>query len=142
MPEIRNPNLESQGPGGGAPGGDFRSLILFTFLALAALMAADFDAAEREFTSLRDEDPGDRAAAGVFDEGAGFCEAVRSAGAEGEVGAGLGERSSESDAQAAGCAGQDSDPAVESESVEDCPSLRLQQYDSKQFVEIMHLHKI
>jgi len=31
--------------------------------ALAALMAADFDAAEREFTLLRDEDPSDRAAA-------------------------------------------------------------------------------
>ena len=62
---------------------------------------------------------GDRAASGVFDEGAGFCEAVRSAGAEGEVGAGFGERGSESDAQTAGCAGQDGDPAVESESVED-----------------------
>ena len=32
MPEIRNPNLESQGSGGGSGGGDFRSLILFTFL--------------------------------------------------------------------------------------------------------------
>ena len=39
MPEHRNPNLDSQGPGGSAPGGDFRSLILFTFLALAAVMA-------------------------------------------------------------------------------------------------------
>ena len=62
---------------------------------------------------------GDRVASGVFDERAGFCEAVRSAGAEGEVGAGFGERSSESDAQAAGCAGQNGDPAVKSESVED-----------------------
>ena len=43
MPEIRNPNLEPQGSGGGgASGGDFRSLILFTFLALAALMAFQF----------------------------------------------------------------------------------------------------
>ena len=43
MPEIRNPNLESQGSGGaGAGGGDFRSLILFTFLALAALMAYQY----------------------------------------------------------------------------------------------------
>src|SRR5262249_3812804 len=31
--------------------------------ARAAAVAADFDAAEREFTLLRDEDPGDRAAA-------------------------------------------------------------------------------
>jgi YidC/Oxa1 family membrane protein insertase len=42
LPEIRNPNLDSQGPGGGAPGGDFRSLILFTFLALAALLAFQY----------------------------------------------------------------------------------------------------
>ena len=41
MPEIRNPNLESQGPGGGG-GGDFRSLMIFTFLALAALMAFQY----------------------------------------------------------------------------------------------------
>ena len=39
LPEIRNPNLQSQGPGGGggSSGGDFRSLITFTFLALAGL---------------------------------------------------------------------------------------------------------
>ncbi len=42
MPEIRNPNLESQGSGGGTGGGDFRSLILFTFLALAALMVYQY----------------------------------------------------------------------------------------------------
>lgn len=42
MPELRNPNLDSQGPGGSAPGGDFRSLILFTFLALAAVMAFQY----------------------------------------------------------------------------------------------------
>jgi len=42
LPEIRNPNLDSQGPGGNAPGGDFRSLILFTFLALAALLAFQY----------------------------------------------------------------------------------------------------
>ena len=43
MPEIRNPNLESQGSGGGgASGGDFRSLILFTFLALAAVMVYQY----------------------------------------------------------------------------------------------------
>ena len=43
MPEIRNPNLESQGSGGGGTGGgDFRSLILFTFLALAALMVYQY----------------------------------------------------------------------------------------------------
>jgi YidC/Oxa1 family membrane protein insertase len=43
LPEIRNPNLESQGSGGGgASGGDFRSLILFTFLALAAVMVYQY----------------------------------------------------------------------------------------------------
>jgi YidC/Oxa1 family membrane protein insertase len=42
LPEIRNPNLESQGSPGGTGGGDFRSLILFTFLALAALMAYQY----------------------------------------------------------------------------------------------------
>jgi len=42
LPEIRNPNIDSQGPGGSAPGGDFRSLILFTFLALAAVMAFQY----------------------------------------------------------------------------------------------------
>lgn len=41
MPEIRNPNLEPQGSGG-ASGGDFRSIILFTFLALAALMVYQY----------------------------------------------------------------------------------------------------
>jgi YidC/Oxa1 family membrane protein insertase len=42
LPEIRNPNLDSQGPRGGAPGGDFRSLILFTLLALAALLVFQY----------------------------------------------------------------------------------------------------
>ncbi|MDR3739497.1 MAG: membrane protein insertase YidC [Terracidiphilus sp.] len=43
MPELRNPNLDSQGRGGGSgSGGDFRSLITFTFLALALLLAFQF----------------------------------------------------------------------------------------------------
>lgn len=42
MPEIRNPNLDAQGPGGGGSGGDFRSLITFTFLALALLLAFQY----------------------------------------------------------------------------------------------------
>ena len=42
MPEIRNPNLDSQGSGGGGGGGDFRSLITFTFLALALLLAFQY----------------------------------------------------------------------------------------------------
>jgi YidC/Oxa1 family membrane protein insertase len=42
LPELRNPNLDSQGPGGSAPGGDFRSLILFSFLALAAVMVFQY----------------------------------------------------------------------------------------------------
>ena len=42
MPEIRNPNLESQGPGGGGPGGDSRSLFLLIFVALAAVMVFQY----------------------------------------------------------------------------------------------------
>ncbi|HEV2214553.1 MAG TPA: membrane protein insertase YidC, partial [Terracidiphilus sp.] len=42
MPEIRNPNLDSQGSGSGGGGGDFRSLITFTFLALALLLAFQY----------------------------------------------------------------------------------------------------
>ena len=42
MPEIRNPNIEPQGSGGGTGGGDFRSLILFTFVALAGLMVYQY----------------------------------------------------------------------------------------------------
>lgn len=42
MPELRNPNLDAQGPGGGGGGGDFRSLMTFTFLALALLLAFQF----------------------------------------------------------------------------------------------------
>jgi YidC/Oxa1 family membrane protein insertase len=42
LPELRNPNIDSQGPGGGAPGGDFRSLITFTALALAALLVFQY----------------------------------------------------------------------------------------------------
>ncbi len=43
MPEIRNPNLDTKGsPGGGSSGGDFRSLITFTFLALAVLLAFQY----------------------------------------------------------------------------------------------------
>jgi YidC/Oxa1 family membrane protein insertase len=43
LPELRNPNLDSQGRGGGSgSGGDFRSLITFTFLALALLLAFQY----------------------------------------------------------------------------------------------------
>jgi YidC/Oxa1 family membrane protein insertase len=43
LPELRNPNLDSQGSGGGGnSGGDFRSLITFTFLALALLLAFQY----------------------------------------------------------------------------------------------------
>jgi YidC/Oxa1 family membrane protein insertase len=45
LPEIRNPNLDSQGSGpggGGGGGGDFRSLMTFTFLALAMLLAFQY----------------------------------------------------------------------------------------------------
>lgn len=44
LPEIRNPNLDSQGSGGGTSGGggDFRSLMTFIFLALALLLAFQY----------------------------------------------------------------------------------------------------
>lgn len=41
MPEIRNPNHETQGPGGSG-GGDMRSLMTFVFLALAAVLAFQY----------------------------------------------------------------------------------------------------
>jgi YidC/Oxa1 family membrane protein insertase len=43
LPEIRNPNLETQGPGGGgSSGGDFRSLITFMFLAVAIFLGFQY----------------------------------------------------------------------------------------------------
>lgn len=43
MPEIKNPNLESQSPGGrGGGGGDFRSLITFMVLAVTLLLAFQY----------------------------------------------------------------------------------------------------
>ncbi|HSZ16324.1 MAG TPA: membrane protein insertase YidC [Terracidiphilus sp.] len=43
MPEIRNPNLETQGPGGGgSSGGDYRSLITFMFLAVAIFLGFQY----------------------------------------------------------------------------------------------------
>jgi YidC/Oxa1 family membrane protein insertase len=43
LPEFKNPNLESHGPGGGgSSGGDFRSLMTFMFLAVALLLAFQY----------------------------------------------------------------------------------------------------
>ena len=43
LPEIKNPNLESQGPGGGgSSGGDFRSLLMFMFLAVAVMLGFQY----------------------------------------------------------------------------------------------------
>ena len=42
MPEISNPNLQSQGPGGGGGGGDMRSTLLFTMLILAGLLGYQY----------------------------------------------------------------------------------------------------
>ncbi len=42
MPEIQNPNLQTQGPGGGSGGGDMRSTITFTAVILAALLGYQY----------------------------------------------------------------------------------------------------
>ena len=42
MPEIQNPNLQSQGPGGGGSGGDFRSLLVMSFLAVAIFLGFQY----------------------------------------------------------------------------------------------------
>ncbi len=42
MPEIQNPNLQTQGPGGGSGGGDMRSTIAFTLLILAVLLGYQY----------------------------------------------------------------------------------------------------
>jgi YidC/Oxa1 family membrane protein insertase len=42
LPEIQNPNLQSQGPGGGGGGGDLRSSMAFVFLMLAAVLGYQF----------------------------------------------------------------------------------------------------
>ena len=42
MPEIRNPNLQTQGPGGGSGGGDMRSTIAFTLVILVALLGYQY----------------------------------------------------------------------------------------------------
>ncbi len=42
MPEIRNPNLQTQGPGGGSGGGDMRSTIGFTILILVVLLGYQY----------------------------------------------------------------------------------------------------
>ncbi len=44
MPEFKNPNLESQGPGGGGSnsGGDFRSLMMFMLLAVLIFLGFQY----------------------------------------------------------------------------------------------------
>ncbi len=42
MPEIQNPNLQTQGPGGGGSGGDMRSTIAFTAVILFALLGYQY----------------------------------------------------------------------------------------------------
>lgn len=42
MPEIVNPNLQTQGPGGGSGGGDMRSTIVFTLVILVALLGYQY----------------------------------------------------------------------------------------------------
>ena len=42
MPEIQNPNLQAQGGGSGGGGGDMRSTMLFTLVALVAILGYQF----------------------------------------------------------------------------------------------------
>ena len=42
MPEVHNPNLQSQGPGGGGGGGDMRSTIGFMLLAVAVFLGYQY----------------------------------------------------------------------------------------------------
>jgi YidC/Oxa1 family membrane protein insertase len=42
LPEIQNPNIQLQGPGGGSGGGDMRSTIVFTLLILAGLLGYQY----------------------------------------------------------------------------------------------------
>ncbi len=42
MPEIQNPNLQSQGPGGGGGGGDMRSMLTIGFLAVAIFLGFQY----------------------------------------------------------------------------------------------------
>lgn len=42
MPEIQNPNIQTQGPGGSSGGGDMRSTIVFFALMLAVLVGYQF----------------------------------------------------------------------------------------------------
>ncbi len=42
MPEVHNPNLQSQGPGGGGGGGDMRSTMAMMFIVLAAFLGYQY----------------------------------------------------------------------------------------------------
>jgi YidC/Oxa1 family membrane protein insertase len=42
LPEIQNPNLQSQGPGGGGGGGDLRSMLTVGFLAVAIFLGFEY----------------------------------------------------------------------------------------------------
>jgi YidC/Oxa1 family membrane protein insertase len=42
LPEIQNPNLQTQGHGGGSGGGDMRSTIVFTLVVLVALLGYQY----------------------------------------------------------------------------------------------------
>ena len=62
----------------------------------------------------------DGPSAGVFDKLAGARQPILSTRAECHVGAGLGQRDGEVDAEPAGCAGDDRDPIVDAEAIENC----------------------
>ena len=42
MPEVQNPNLQTQGSGGGSGGGDFRSTMAFMLLVFAAILGYQY----------------------------------------------------------------------------------------------------
>ena len=51
MPEIRNPNLQTQGPGGGGSGGDMRSTMTFALLMVVVLLGYQYFFAPKPATT-------------------------------------------------------------------------------------------
>ncbi|MGD0730771.1 MAG: membrane protein insertase YidC [Terracidiphilus sp.] len=51
LPEIRNPNLQTQGPGGGGSGGDMRGTMAFALLMIVVLLGYQYFFAPKQATT-------------------------------------------------------------------------------------------